>query len=64
MRIKDKAKTDESSAFDDLMKTVVGEIEKEFLVSLEKEIEKTSSFYVQLTKNIIREVNSILRNQD
>lgn len=54
MRIMENAKLDEDSAFEELMKTVIGEIQKEFLLSLDKEIERASSFYVFLTKNIIR----------
>ena len=64
LRIKEKAKVDESQAYEEMMGTVIGEIQKEFLISLKKEIDKTSTFYMQLTKNIIREVNSILKNRD
>ncbi len=63
-RIREKAKKDESSAFEELIQTVIGEIQKEFFISLEKEIERTSTFFIQLTKNIVREINTILKNRD
>lgn len=63
-KIREKAKSDQNKACEELMKSVVGEIQKEFLITLEKEISRASIFYQQLTTNIIREVNSILRNRD
>ena len=63
-RLKEKAKTQESSAIEDFMGTVLGEIHREFFTTLEKEIQRSSSFYQELAKNIIREVNGILKNRD
>ncbi|CDW89208.1 major facilitator superfamily [Stylonychia lemnae] len=60
----EKAKNNESSAYEELMQTIVGDIQKEFFTTLEKDIIRVSDFYHQLAKNIIREVNSILRNKD
>ena len=45
IRIQEKAKLNESTAFEELMETVIGEIQKEFFACLEKEIDKTSNFY-------------------
>eukprot|EP00347_Sterkiella_histriomuscorum_P006843 403351220 len=63
-QIREKAKLNESEANEEFMQTVIGEIQREFFVTLEKEIFSVSNFYQQLSRNIIREVNSLLKNKD
>lgn len=65
-RLREQAKSEESSeAIYQLMTTtVIGEIQKEFYVTLEKEVSRCCGFYQELTRNIIMEVNSILKNRE
>jgi hypothetical protein len=63
-RILEQSRADEEGAFAALMETVVGEIQQEFLLTLRKETDRVAAFYQYLAKNMIREVNALLRDRD
>ena len=54
----------DESTYEEMMLTVVGEAQSEFLTMLDREIERAADFYSLRTKQGIRDCNSILTNKD
>jgi hypothetical protein len=62
--IKRLAVENDAEGAERLQETVVGMIQQEFFDMLDIEMNRVSVFYETLSKNLITELNSILRNRD
>jgi hypothetical protein len=52
------------TAYRELMDTQVGEVQSEFLRSVEREIDRVAEFYQSLAKKSIRQCNQLLIDRD